>query len=141
MKTIKKLNKWTKSHNPFFLLDVGRLFLGGFLFFKGINFMTDSQYLLNIISPNNEFFASMLIYQYVTMVHLAGGALIIFGLLTRLAIAVQIPILLGAVAVNFIIAMNPQNLVEASLILLLSLFFVVVGSGKHSADYNLKMEM
>lgn len=141
MKTIKKLNKWTNSHNPFFLLDVGRLFLGGFLFFKGINFMTDSQYLLDIISPNNEFFASMLIYQYVIMVHLAGGALIIFGLLTRLAIAVQIPILLGAVAVNFIVVMNPQNLVEASLILLLSLIFVVVGSGKHSADYNLKMEM
>lgn len=141
MKTIKKLNKWTNSHNPFFLLDVLRWFLGGFLFFKGINFMTDSQYLLEIISPNNEFFASMLIYQYVTMVHLGGGILIIFGLLTRIAVAVQIPILIGAVAVNFIVAMNPQNMAEASVILLLSLFFVVAGSGKHSADYSLKMEM
>lgn len=141
MKTIKKLNKWTNSHNPFFLLDVLRWFLGGFLFFKGINFMTDSQYLLEIISPNNEFFASMLIYQYVTMVHLGGGILIIFGLLTRIAVAVQIPILIGAVAVNFMIAMNPQHLAEASVILLLSLFFVVAGSGKHSVDYSLKMEM
>lgn len=141
MKTIKKLNKWTNSHNPFFLLDVLRWFLGGFLFFKGINFMTDSQYLLEIISPNNEFFASMLIYQYVTMVHLGGGILIIFGLLTRIAVAVQIPILIGAVAVNFIVAMNPQNMAEASVILLLSLFFVVAGSGKHSVDYSLKMEM
>ena len=141
MKMIKKLNKWTNSHNPFFLLDVLRLFLGGFLFFKGINFMTDSQYLLDIISPNQEFFASMIIYQYVTMVHLAGGILIIFGLLTRIAVTVQIPILIGAVAVNFIVAMNVQNLAEASIILLLSLFFVVAGSGKHSADYGLKMEM
>lgn len=103
--------------------------------------MTDSQYLLEIISPNNEFFASMLIYQYVTMVHLGGGILIIFGLLTRIAVAVQIPILIGAVAVNFMVTMNPQHLAEASVILLLSLFFVVAGSGKHSADYSLKMEM
>ncbi len=52
MKMIKKLNKWTNSRNPFFLLDLLRWFLGGFLFFKGINFTTDSQYLLDIISPN-----------------------------------------------------------------------------------------
>lgn len=141
MDIIKKLNKWTNSHNSFFLLDLGRLFLGGFLFFKGINFMTDAQYFKDIIAPDEEFLSSMLIYHYVTMAHLAGGVLIIFGLLTRIAVAVQIPILIGAVAVNFLFIMNPQNLVEASIILLLSIFFVVVGSGKHSADYNLKMEM
>ncbi len=83
----------------------------------------------------------MIIYQYVTMVHLGGGLLIIFGLLTRIAVAVQIPILMGAVAVNFLFVMNSQNLIEASVVLLLSLFFVIVESGKHSADYNLKMEM
>jgi putative oxidoreductase len=141
MKMIKKLNKWTNSHNPLFLLDVGRLFLGGFLFFKGINFMSDAQNLKDIIAPNEEFLSSMLIYQYVTMAHLGGGALIIFGLLTRIAVAIQIPILVGAVAVNFLFVMNPRNLVEASVILLLSLFFVIAGSGRHSADYNLKMEM
>ena len=141
MKTIRKLNKWTNSHNPFFALDVLRWFLGGYLFFKGINFISDSQYLLDIISPNQEFFASMVIYQYVTIVHLGGGILIIFGLLTRLAIVVQIPILIGAMAVNFTLAMNPQNLTAASLTLLLSIFFLIAGSGKHSADYGLKMGM
>ena len=141
METIKKLNKWTNRHNPYFALDALRWFLGGFLFFKGINFMSDSQYILDIISPNREFFASMIIYQYVTMVHLGGGILIVFGLLTRLAVAVQIPILIGAVAVNFIVAMNTQNLVAASLTLLLSIFFLIAGSGKHSADYNMKMGM
>lgn len=141
MNTIKKLNKWTNNHDPFFLMDVARLFLGGFLFFKGINFMTDAQYLKDIIAPDEEFLSSMLIYHYVTITHLGGGVLIIFGLLTRIAVAIQIPILLGAVAVNFLFVMVPQNLVEASVILLLSIFFVVAGSGKHSADYNLKMEM
>ena len=141
METIKKLNKWTNHHNPYFALDVLRWFLGGFLFFKGINFMSDSQYLLDIISPNRDFFASMIIYQYETMVHLAGGILIIFGLLTRVAVAVQIPILVGAVAVNFVVAMNTQNLVAASLTLLLSIFFLIAGSGKNSADYKMKMGM
>ena len=75
METIKKLNKWTNHHNPYFALDVLRWFLGGFLFFKGINFMSDSQYLLDIISPNRDFFASMIIYQYVTMVHLVLQAI------------------------------------------------------------------
>jgi putative oxidoreductase len=141
METIKKLNKWTNRHNPYFVFDIFRWFLGGFLFFKGINFMSDSQYLLDIISPNREFFASMIIYQYVTMAHLGGGILIIFGLLTRLAVAVQIPILIGAVAVNFIVAMNSQNLIAAGLTLILSIFFFISGSGKHSADYKMKMGM
>lgn len=141
MKAIKKLNKWANSHNPFFLFDIGRWFLGGFLLYKGINFMTNAQYLKDIIAPNEEFLSSMLIYHYVTMAHFSGGVLIIFGLLTRIAVAIQIPILIGAVAVNFLVAMHPQNLVEASVILLLSCFFLMFGSGKHSADYNLKMEM
>ncbi len=141
MKTIKNMNKWANRHNPYFLMDVMRIFLGGFLFFKGMNFMSDAQHLKDIISPNDGFLNSMLIYHYVTMAHFSGGVLIMFGLLTRIAVAIQIPILIGAVAVNYIVAMQPQNLIEASVILLLSFFFVVVGSGKHSADYNLKMEM
>ena len=141
MKTIKKLNKWTNNHNPYFTLDLLRWFLGGFLFFKGISFMTEPQLLKDIIAPNDEYLASMFIYHYVTMAHFSGGILIVLGLLTRLAIAVQIPILIGAVMVNFMVAMNLQNLAAASVTLLLSIFFVIVGSGKHSADYGLKMGM
>lgn len=141
MKTITKLNKWTNSHNPYFILDVMRWFLGGFLFFKGINFMTEPQSLKEVIAPNDEFLASILIYHYVTIAHFSGGVLIVFGLLTRLALAIQIPILIGAVAVNFIVAMHSQNLLDSSVILLLSIFFLIVGSGRHSADYGLKMEM
>jgi uncharacterized membrane protein YphA (DoxX/SURF4 family) len=141
MKTIKKLNKWANSHNPYFLFDIARWFLGGFLFFKGMNFMSDSQYLKDLLAPNEGFLSSIIIYHYVTIAHLGGGLLIVFGLLTRLAVAIQRPILIGAVAVNFVITMNYRNLIEASLVLVMSLFFVVVGSGKHSADYRLKMEM
>ncbi len=141
MKTIKKINKWANRHNPFFLLDILRWFLGGFLFFKGVHFMTNSEYLQDLLAPNKGFFSTIMIYHYVTITHLGGGILIIFGLLTRIAVAVQIPILTGAVAVNFLIAMNYHNLIEAGIALFLSLFFVVVGSGKHSADYGLKLQI
>lgn len=141
MKTIKKLNKWTNRNNPFYLLDMARWFLGGFLFFKGINFMTNAEYLQDILAPNKGFFSTIMIYHYVTITHLGGGLLILFGLLTRIAAAIQIPILTGAVAVNFLFAMNHRNLLEAGIALILSLFFVVVGSGKHSADYGLQMQI
>ena len=139
MKLINKLNKWTNSHNPFYVLDVMRWFLGGFLFLKGVDFMTDTQYLKELIAPNSEFLAPIFIIHYVALAHISGGILIALGFLTRIAIAIQIPILIGALAVNFLISMNPGNLSEASFILLLSLFFVIVGSGNHSVDYSLKM--
>ncbi len=141
MKTITKLNKWANNHNPFYLLDVMRWFLGGFLFYKGISFMNNHDELLQLISRSDDYMPSMVIYHYVTMAHFSGGVLIVLGLLTRWAIAVQIPILIGAVLVNFIGVMYPQNLIWASVTLALSIFFIIVGSGKHSADYGLKMQM
>lgn len=141
MKTIKKLNKWANHHNPLYVLDIMRVFLGSFLFLKGFHFMSDAENLKSLVAPSNGFLSSMFIYQYVTMAHLSGGALIIFGLLTRLAIGMQIPILIGAVAINFTIAMNVSNFIQAAFILVLAVFFIIVGSGKHSADYNLKMQL
>jgi uncharacterized membrane protein YphA (DoxX/SURF4 family) len=71
--------------------------------------------------------------------HLVGGLMIVFGLLTRWALIAQLPILLGAIIINFIGVMNPGNLIIAITILLLTCFFIIYGSGKHSADYYLKM--
>jgi len=36
--------------------------------------------------------------------------------------------------------LNTQNLIEASIVLLVSVVFLLYGSGKHSIDYDLKME-
>jgi putative oxidoreductase len=42
--------------------------------------------------------------------------------------------------VNFLGEMNSRNLVLASITLLACIFFMFYGSGKHSADYYLKMQ-
>lgn len=82
----------------------------------------------------------MIVVHYVAPAHLIGGVLIAFGLLTRWSIMAQLPLLIGAVAINFIGEMNVANLITASVILLICIFFLFYGSGKHSTDYYLKMQ-
>jgi uncharacterized membrane protein YphA (DoxX/SURF4 family) len=66
--------------------------------------------------------------------------MIAFGLLTRWAIIAQLPILIGAIVVNFMGEMQSQNLLLALLILGIYIFFLFYGSGKNSADYYFKMQ-
>ncbi len=139
MGTIKTLNKWANAHT-YYPLDLLRIGLGIFLFLKGILFIGDSQYLIQQAEPLQGFGGFMLLIHYVAPAHLIGGILIFFGLLTRWAVIAQLPILIGAILVNFIGEMSVSNLLSSVLITALCIFFAVYGSGKHSADYNLKMQ-
>ncbi len=140
MVAIRKLNKWANSHTSL-PLDVVRLVLGGFIFYKGVNFSVHTSYLYNILNPLDEWLGTVIIVHYVTMAHLAGGVFIVIGLITRLAVLVQIPALIGAILINFIGVMNITNLMAATVVFFACLFFLVYGSGKHSVDYTLKMQM
>ncbi|WP_025665131.1 MULTISPECIES: DoxX family protein [Aquimarina] len=139
MPTIKSLNKWANAHT-YYPLDLLRIALGVFLFIKGINFISNSQILVDLIKPVQNLAGAMIIIHYVAPAHLIGGLLISFGLLTRWSVTAQLPLLIGAVLINFVGEMNVANLVIASIILLLCVFFLFYGSGKHSVDYYLKME-
>lgn len=81
----------------------------------------------------------MLIVHYIAPAHLVGGLLIAFGLLTRWSLLAQIPILIGAILINFLGPMHWGNFSLAFVVMLLTLFFIFYGSGKHSVDYYLKM--
>lgn len=139
MPTIKSLNKWANAHT-YYPLDLLRIALGVFLFIKGINFISNSQILVDLIKPVQNLAGAMIIIHYVAPAHLIGGLLISFGLLTRWSVMAQLPLLIGAVLINFMGEMNVANLIIASIILLLCVFFLFYGSGKHSVDYYLKME-
>ena len=139
MGTIKTLNKWANAHS-YLPVDLLRIALGVFLFFKGINFMSDSEMLMTLFKPMENLAGGMIILHYVAPAHFIGGILIAFGLLTRWAIIAQIPILIGAIAINFVGEMDTGNLILALITLLISAFFLIYGSGKHSADYYLKMQ-
>ncbi len=138
MITIKSLNKWANAHT-YYSLDILRIALGVFFFIKGLQFISQSQIFMELFKPLRDFGGIMIVIHYVAPAHLVGGLMIVFGLLTRWALIAQLPILLGAILINFIGVMNPGNLIIAIAILLLTCFFIIYGSGKHSADYYLKM--
>lgn len=138
MASIRSLNKWANSHT-YYALDVLRVALGVFLFIKGIQFISQTQTLVELITPLQGYAGVMITVHYVASAHLVGGILIAFGLLTRWAIAAQLPILIGAILINFVGEMNVGNLILATVVMFISLFFIFYGSGKHSADYLMKM--
>lgn len=139
MDNIKHLNKWANAHT-YYSLDIIRIGLGAFIFYKGMYFMSHSLILAELIEPLKNYVGEIILLHYVVPAHLIGGILIVFGLLTRWAIIAQIPVLIGAVLINLLGDMNALNLMTASIIFLISIFFLIYGSGKHSADYYLKME-
>jgi len=84
-------------------------------------------------------YGTVLLY-YIASAHFLGGILIVFGLLTRWAIIAQLPILIGAIIINFMGEMQSQNLMISLVLLTICVFFLIYGSGKHSADYFFKMQ-
>jgi uncharacterized membrane protein YphA (DoxX/SURF4 family) len=139
MGRIKSLNKWANRHS-YVPLDLLRIALGVFLIFKGISFMSDSQILEDLFKPVQNMGGGMIMVHYVVPAHFVGGILIAFGLLTRWAIIAQLPVLIGAILINFVGEMNASNLLLATLTFLVCVFFMFYGSGKHSADYYFKMQ-
>ncbi|MCR8668145.1 DoxX family protein [Aestuariibaculum sp. M13] len=139
MDTIKTLNKWANAHT-YLPLDLLRVALGVFLFIKGISFMSDSMMLTELFKPMQNMAGGMIAVHYVAPAHFIGGMLIAFGLLTRWAIIGQLPILIGAILINFVGEMSSGNLMLALVTFVVCMFFLFYGSGKHSLDYYFKMQ-
>jgi uncharacterized membrane protein YphA (DoxX/SURF4 family) len=139
MATIKSLNKWANAHS-YYPLDLVRIILGIFLFIKGVDFMSNHQLMAEMIKPFQSIPGGMIIMHYVAPAHFVGGFLLVIGLLTRWVVLAQLPIIIGAILVNFLGEMNVSNLILATIVFVLLIFFLIYGSGKHSADYYLKMQ-
>ncbi len=118
-----------------------RVFLGFALFIRGIIFIGDQEALMSLIvsSGVDWAFPNALIH-YITLAHLGGGLMLLFGLLTRAAALAQIPILFGAV---FFVHWQEglfaagQSLELAVLVLFLLVLVFLAGPGDLSMDYYL----
>jgi len=139
MGRIKTWNKWANAHT-YIPLDILRMALGVFLIVKGVEFMSDTAGMVTVMEPFKNWPASWLILHYITFAHFAGGFFIVIGLLTRWAVLIQFPMLIGAILTNFLGEMNSSNLILAIVTFVVCAFFLFYGSGKHSADYYLKMQ-
>lgn len=121
-------------------IDVLRIYLGIGLFIRGLIFFTrgDDVMFRHLGGAEvSQWLSSGLLLHFVILAHLCGGVLLAFGLLTRLAAAVQVPVLVGAVIVHApdgIFALG-QSLEFASFVLVTLLFILVAGPGRLSVDH------
>lgn len=140
MNTWQKWGQWLDDNRDL-ALDLIRIYLGIGLFVRGALFVGDVglsvEELMGGAAPS---FGSAALMHYVTLAHLVGGIFLAMGLLTRIAAAVQLPILFGAV---FIIHFQDglltadQSLEFSALVLFLLAVLVLFGAGRWSVDHYL----
>jgi len=138
----QKIEVWGEKHHPKWL-DILRILLGIVIFVKGYFYVSNTNELITMMSNSKFPWVSLTLAHYVAFAHLVGGVLIALGLLTRIAILFQIPILVGA-----IIFINTQKgffsgnseLLFSIIVLFMLCFFLVEGSGPWSVDESWKNE-
>jgi putative oxidoreductase len=138
---LNQSKSWLHSHSDV-MMDLIRIYLGVALFFKGIYFMANRDYLLQIMDEAGSWsIAPAFIAHYIVPAHLFGGLLLAVGLLTRFAAAAQIPILVAAVfyvhlpKLTLMSAEPRQNLELSALVLFLTCLVFLHGSGRFSVDH------
>lgn len=139
MNFLQRMELWGERHHPKWL-DIIRIALGIFLFIKGIEFYNNLGAMMSLMENQVPFGSFMLIMlaHYVIFAHIVGGLLLAFGILTRVACILQIPVLIGAIV--FINATGEMfrpfsELLLSILVLLLLIFFLIVGNGPWSAEH------
>lgn len=138
MSVVTKIEGWGNSHRPGWL-DIFRIVLGVFITFKGFEFMFNIESLKITTEGMGMMFSGAALAHYVIFAHALGGPLIVVGLYTRIASAIQLPVLIGAVIfVNYpkgFLSIGNHMELEVSLIALVGLVvFMVFGAGKFSLD-------
>jgi uncharacterized membrane protein YphA (DoxX/SURF4 family) len=135
MESLLRVRRWLDAHREIWF-EMLRIYLGLALFAKGVSFIRQGTVLFDPVRESMTFNDGVIAH-YVVLAHLCGGLLLAFGLVTRLAAAVQIPVLLGAVV--FVHAreglFTPHMTLEFTLLVLALLcLFTAAGAGRLSAD-------
>lgn len=140
MDLLHRLEFWGDRHHPRWM-DIVRIALGVFLVYKAVDFLNNMSDLVTLMSQNTSFgsFAYILAGHYVVFAHLLGGILLIFGVLTRFACVIQIPVLIGAI---FFVGTNKEmlrpysELLVSIVVLLLLVYFLIAGNGPLSVKLD-----
>ena len=140
MDLLHRLQFWGDRHHPKWM-DIIRIALGIFLVYKAIDFLNNMSDLVTLMSKSTSFgsFTYILAGHYAVFAHLLGGILLIFGVLTRFACIIQIPVMLGAI---FFVSTNQDmlrpyaELFLSIIVLLLLIYFLIAGNGPLSVNMD-----
>jgi putative oxidoreductase len=136
MNVIEKVETWGDTHQTKWLAFF-RIILGIVIFLKGVYFIQNTNAINAMLANSGVSIYSVFFAHYVALAHLMGGVLITLGLITRIAVLFQIPILIGAIIfVNSSHGFfyNQSELGLSIIVLAMLIFFFVFGSGKISVD-------
>ena len=114
--------------------DLIRIYLGVGLAVRGVLFFIDPSWIGDMLESSGEM---QLAPRLIAVGHMAGGALLGLGLFTRLAAAVQVLPVLGAVVMLHSredLASQNQSLEFSALVLVMLIFFACFGAGQWSLD-------
>jgi putative oxidoreductase len=114
--------------------DLIRIYLGLGLAVRGVLFMMDPTWIGNMLQQTGE---TQIAPRLIALGHMAGGALLGLGLFTRLAAAIQVLPVLGAVILLHSredLASQNQSLEFSVLVLVMLVFFACFGAGQWSLD-------
>lgn len=142
MDTARKMVSWLESHREFGY-DLLRIYLGIGLCVRGALFVANPDPLMDYVLDAGDWFWPFAIAHYVALAHLGAGLMLAVGIVTRLAAAVQIPPLIGAVFfVHFGegLLTAGQSLEFSALVLFMLVVFATFGAGPLSADAYLDKE-
>ncbi len=135
----QQLSHWLEERRDIWL-DLLRIYLGVGLFVRGmILFGGESGVMIRQLTgeASHEWLFTALVGHYVAIAHTAGGVMLAFGLLTRIAALAQVPILLGAVVLHAsdgLFALG-QSLEFSAFVLMTLLVVIAAGPGRLSVDY------
>jgi len=129
-----KINRISARQPNKLILLVFRILLGIILFAKGISFLRDKALLENLISnsiTDEKFSIAGLLIPYV---HIAGGFFIIIGLYIRVAILIQLPLIIGAIILLLKSGGKSYQgeIIFAALILIMLIVQLAYGDGLYS---------
>lgn len=137
MNLLQRIERWGDNHHPKWI-DGLRILLGLLLMWKGIQFVNNIDVLKARIAEQPFLTAlSFWLAHYIVFAHTVGGLFIALGLLTRVGVIANLPVLIGAVffvsAGTGLFSVYPELSLSIAVLLML-LFFLVEGSGRISVD-------
>ncbi|MEO8183390.1 MAG: DoxX family protein [Deltaproteobacteria bacterium] len=113
--------------------DLIRIYLGIGLTVRGVLFLLNPGWISHLLETGDTPLAARLI----AVGHIAGGALLGLGLFTRIAAAIQVVPVFGALVLlhsHDDLASQNQSLEFSALVLIMLLFFACFGAGPWSLD-------
>lgn len=142
MKAVLELNKWANA-NTNIGVDAVRVLLGVFLVYKGVYLLSNPEETLVVLGrlPGLGGADLLMIHYVAATLHVCAGIFIALGLVTRVCIALLLPMVGTALFVNLSGNMVENNMLQAGLTFIACACFFFYGSGKHSLDYLLRLHI